>query len=116
MQPVHLNPEMLEQLRQYTGDPTMRDKIMRILKGIANTFHPIFKDAPNYYRDAEKWYDSLIAKKILENFGHNLPYIATTAIVGFAFMLMATGDTNRWLGKIMISFWLAVAIKMILPL
>ena len=91
----------------------MRDKIMRIL-GTANTFHPIFKDAPNYYRDAEKW-DSLIAKKILRILD-TITLYCYYAIVGFAFMLMATGDTNRWLGKIMISFWLAVAIKMILPL
>jgi len=92
------------------------DKATEIIKGILNGIHwnKIFPEAPNYVVEADGWFERMFGNRLLDGVEISLPYITTIAMMGFAVMLMVTGDNHKYMGRIMLTFWLGVALKMIL--
>lgn len=62
------------------------------------------------------WIERLIERKatsLLHLLTANVPEIAALGVIGCGFMVILTGDANRWLGRAMMIFWVAAAWRLI---
>jgi hypothetical protein len=92
------------------------EKIEEVIKGLFNGIHwtKIFPEAPNYVEEADGWFARMVGNRLLDGLEASSPYLTTLLIVAFAFWMMITGDLHKGIRNMLMSFWIGIAVKLIL--